>query len=113
MYIIVLFYLLAAHALVDFALQNDAMAINKNRNAKSDLQKHVPWYYWMISHALMHGGAVVLITNSVILGIAETLCHFIIDYGKCDRLYSIHIDQLLHIICKVIWVFIWLLLNNI
>lgn len=103
------FYLLVVHALLDFPLQGDTVAVNKNPNAKTDLQKHVPWYYWMSAHSLVHGGGVALVTGSVWLGAAETLCHFMIDFGKCHRKYSIHGDQLLHFSCKVVWLIFWLL----
>lgn len=103
------FFLLAVHALLDFPLQGDAVAVNKNRNANTELQKHVPWYYWMGAHALIHGGGVALVTNSLGLGLAETVCHFLIDFGKCEKKYSIHGDQALHVLCKVVWVIIWVL----
>lgn len=103
----ILFYLLGAHALADFVFQNDAMAINKNRNAKTELQRHVPWYYWLLSHSLVHGLGVALITQSAILGVLETICHFTIDFFKCEKVYSIHMDQYLHILCKIIWTVIF------
>jgi hypothetical protein len=104
----VLFLLLVGHAICDYPLQGDAVAINKNPNANTPLQKHVPWYYWLLSHALMHGGAVALITGSVVLGVLETIAHFFIDYHKCVGRYNIHIDQLLHIICKFLWLVSWI-----
>ena len=110
--LMVCFLLLVGHAICDYPLQGDAVAINKNRNAKTELQKHVPWYYWLASHALMHGGAVALITGSVTLGIAETVAHFLIDFGKCEKLFNIHIDQLLHIICKLLWATCWIIFTN-
>jgi hypothetical protein len=107
----VLFLLLAAHATFDYALQGEAVAINKNPNANTALQKHVPWYYWLGSHAFQHGGAVALITGSAWLGIAETVAHFAIDYGKCLQKYTIHGDQLLHLVCKIVWLVIWVLIS--
>ena len=107
--ITILFALIVMHALLDFPLQGDAVAVNKNPNANTPLQKHVPCYYWLLSHALVHGGGVMLITGSVWLGMAETLAHFVIDYNKCMGRYSIHIDQLLHVICKIIWVLVFVL----
>jgi len=103
---LILFLLIGAHALFDFPLQGDAIAINKNRNKNTPLQKEVPWYYWMAAHAFTHGMAVALITQSVALGICETIAHFAIDCGKCESKYSIHVDQLLHLLCKVLWVVI-------
>lgn len=101
-----LFYLSVVHAIMDFPLQGEAVAINKNPNAGTELQKHVPWYYWNLSHALAHGGGVALVTGSVWLGILETIAHFFIDLGKSNKLYCIHSDQIFHIICKIIWVMI-------
>lgn len=99
----VLFLLIAFHFVCDYALQGDTVAINKSPRASTPLQKHVPWYYWLTAHAFQHGAAVALITQSVWLGLAETAVHFIIDYGKCLGKYSIHVDQLLHFICKIFW----------
>ena len=104
---VLFFFLLVVHAILDFPLQGDSVAVNKNPNANTDLQKHVPWYYWMGAHALAHGGGVALVTGSALLGLFETLCHFLIDYGKCNKKYSIHGDQCLHVVCKIIWITIW------
>jgi hypothetical protein len=101
----IFFYLMAAHALLDFPLQGEQVAVNKNPNSNTELQKAVPWYYWMGSHAMLHGAAVMMITNSLVCGLAETVAHFIIDLNKCNGRYSIHIDQLLHMLCKVLWIF--------
>lgn len=98
-----LYLLIAAHALFDFPLQGDSVAREKSRHSKSDLQKHVPWYYWLTAHALCHGAAVAVLTNSVWLGLAETVAHWAIDFGKCEGKYSIHVDQALHLACKVMW----------
>ncbi len=105
-----LFKLFAAHAIADYCLQNDYMATNKNRNAKPkgyDPALHGPmqavWPYVLTGHALSHGVLIYLATGSVELGIAETYCHWTIDFGKCERWYGIHTDQWLHFTCKIIW----------
>lgn len=100
----VFFVLIAVHALLDFPLQGDTVAREKDHNSSSELQKHVPWYYWLSAHALVHGLGVMLVTGSLTLGMLETACHWSIDHGKCNRLYSIHVDQLLHVLCKLAWV---------
>ena len=97
------FYLLIGHAFMDFPMQAGPMAIEKSRHSKSELQKEVPWYYWLTAHALLHGGAVALITGSLGLGIAETVCHWFIDFAKCEGWTNIHIDQALHVVCKIVW----------
>ena len=108
----IVFLLVAAHFAFDYAWQGDTVAVNKNPNANSPLQKYVPWYYWLVSHAFMHGAAVALITNSASLGAAETVAHFFIDWGKCLNKYTIHGDQALHMLCKLAWVIVWVLTQN-
>lgn len=97
-----LFYLLlCAHAFCDFPLQAGPMAVEKSRHSRSDLQKGVPWFYWLTAHALIHGGAVYLVTRSVTLGLVETILHWVIDFAKCEGWTNIHADQLMHILCRV------------
>lgn len=106
-----LFFLIAAHALMDYSLQNDSMAMCKCPHASSPLAAAVPWYYWLASHALLHGMAVGAIFrwmgfdwNTVAaLAFAETVIHWFTDLGKCKKYYSIHVDQSIHITCKIAW----------
>ncbi|MCE9534069.1 MAG: DUF3307 domain-containing protein [Planctomycetes bacterium] len=102
-----LFYLIAAHALMDFPMQAGPIAVEKSRHSKSELQKQVPWYYWLTAHALCHGLAVAYIMNSVGFGILETVAHWVIDFAKCEGWTSTRLDQLLHILCKVIYCFMY------
>ena len=106
-------FLIMGHALADFALQTEAMAAGKNRNRKIDLSKIPPgqavqtvWPYWLGSHCLIHGGMVALLTGSWELGLAESCFHWVIDYAKCENITGIHMDQFLHVACKVNWVFL-------
>jgi hypothetical protein len=106
-----LFFLVAGHALMDYSLQNDSMAVCKCRKANSPLAASVPWYYWLTSHALLHGAAVGAIfhwmgfdwTVVAALATAETVIHWFVDLGKCEKLYSLHVDQAIHILCKIAW----------
>ena len=107
-----LFFFLAGHALMDFSLQTDSIAICKCRRANHPLQQAVPWYYWMTAHALLHGaavGGVVWLGYPgkwyLIVGfaVAETAIHWLIDFGKCEKLFGIHTDQALHVLCKFVW----------
>jgi hypothetical protein len=100
----VLFWLLVGHAVADLPLQAGPMAAEKCRRSTSALQKSVPWYYWLSAHALIHGGAVFAATGSLVLGLAETVVHWFIDFGKCEGWFGIHVDQALHVGCKVLWV---------
>jgi hypothetical protein len=112
-----LFFLLAGHALMDYSLQGDAMAACKCRRSTHPVAQSVPWYYWLTAHALLHGAAVGALVVwgyndwnlAVGLAIAETALHWLIDFGKCERLYGIHMDQGLHVLCKVAW---WALLSS-
>jgi hypothetical protein len=97
-------WLLVAHFVFDYPLQGDTTAREKNPNSTTDLQRFVPWYYWMAAHALQHGAAVAFVTGSIVLGIGETVAHFFIDLAKCEGRFTIHVDQALHLYCKGCWV---------
>ncbi len=104
--LIMLWWLLVGHAVADFWAQSSEIAKMKNRhsiyNSNADLS--CLWPYAMTAHSMIHGGAVAFITGSIILGTLEIIAHWIIDFGKCEGKYGIHIDQSLHFICKCIWV---------
>ncbi len=97
----ILFLLIAAHALCDYPLQGQFLAAGKNH--RSPLPG-VPWPHALAAHALIHGGAVALVTGSPLLGMAETIAHAAIDWAKCDGRIGYHTDQALHLLCKVAWV---------
>jgi hypothetical protein len=96
---------------MDYSLQNDPMAVCKCRKSGNPLQNSVPWYYWLTAHALLHGACVGVVFRwvgfdwhvVVAFGLAETVIHWLIDFGKCEKLYSIHVDQAFHVLCKLAW----------
>ncbi len=45
----------------------------------------------------------MLVLGSLSLASAELIAHMLIDYGKCDGRYGLHVDQALHVACKVLW----------
>ncbi len=106
-----LFFLITAHALMDYSLQNDSMAGCKCRKSTNPIAASVPWYYWLTSHAFLHGAAVGVIFRwmnfdwNVVTAVAmaETVIHWFTDYGKCEKWYSLHVDQAIHISCKIAW----------
>lgn len=107
------FAMMCGHALADYALQNDFMANNKNRNFEPKGYnpaihgaKQVFWPWVLTSHALIHGMFVALFTGSTVLGLAETAAHWLIDFGKCEKKYGINTDQVLHILSKVLWAYL-------
>lgn len=104
-----IFRMLIAHAVADFALQSTDMAKGKNRNRKPENippgQKYTPcWPYWMASHSLIHGGAIYIATGSLTCGIIETVAHAAIDFAKCENWTGPHIDQFLHLLCKAAYI---------
>ncbi len=92
--------MIAAHFVADYPLQGDFLA-----KAKAD----GPLRLWhLFGHSAIHGGAVMLITGSVALGIFETLAHTAIDEMKVRGQTTFAQDQILHVICKVLWLIaIW------
>lgn len=92
--------LIAAHAVCDYPLQGDFLSRAKNRFAAIP---GVPWYQALGAHAIIHGGAVGLLTGSVTLGALEALSHAIIDDLKCSGRIGFNSDQFLHIACKLLW----------
>jgi hypothetical protein len=106
-----LLQLLALHALCDYPLQGDFMARAKNhRNPVPG----VPWFMVLVSHALIHAGAVSLVLPWQ-FAVTEFFAHFCIDYAKNQGwlgpgpLIDPHGevgfrgDQVLHVACKVFY----------
>lgn len=92
--------LLVAHVIADYPLQGDFLAKAKNRFIPL---AGAPWYHALGAHALIHGGFVAAITGSLWLGLAEFVCHALIDDSKCAGRLTFNQDQLLHVSCKVAW----------
>lgn len=93
-----LFWLLVAHAVCDFPLQNDYLA-----RAKSAWGGHAEWPWALAAHALIQGGGVALVTGNIVLGAAEAVAHAAIDHLKCGGHISYTVDQALHVACKLLW----------
>lgn len=104
-----LFWMLVGHALCDYPLQGDFLARAKNR---ANPLPGVPWIHGLLPHAALHAGAVALVTGSVWLGLAEFIAHCLIDDAKCTGRFGFspstdfHIDQGLHVLCKIAWTLI-------
>lgn len=98
-----LFYLVAAHFILDYPLQGDTTAMQKSPLVKNALSVAVPWYYWLTAHALAQSLGVMVITGSLVLSLVELVAHWVIDLFKCYRKFNIHVDQGLHLFCKVLY----------
>jgi len=102
-----LFALLIGHALADYPLQGAFLAKAKDRHSDSGAmfaEKVAPkglWVHALSAHALVHAGAVWLITGSAFLGLVEFVLHWIIDFAKCERWTGFTTDQMLHVVCKI------------
>jgi hypothetical protein len=96
-----LFQLIAVHFLCDYPLQGDFIGKFKNRHMT---ECPVPWWHLMTAHSFIHGLGVLLVTGSLVLACIEVVLHFVIDVLKCEGITNIHTDQLLHIMCKLIYV---------
>lgn len=97
-----LILLILGHFVADFPLQGDRMAVEKCPGQDVVLD----WRWWLSAHAATHGFVVALLTGFPVLGMAETLFHAVIDYGKCRFRYTLVADQLMHAACKLMWVLI-------
>ncbi len=95
-------YMVAAHFLIDYALQGDWMS--KAKNPTLDL---VPgekiWPMALFGHALLHAVAVKIITGNWLLFAVELVIHAITDYRKCVGCFGYNHDQAIHIGCKVLY----------
>lgn len=97
-----LVYMIAAHFLLDYALQGDWMS--KAKNPSLDL---VPgeriWPIALFGHALLHATAVQLITGSWVFFAAELIVHAFTDYAKCKGRFGYNADQFAHIGSKLVF----------
>jgi len=100
------FWMLCGHAIADYSFQSDTMAIGKNRHLEKGCYRSVPWYYWMAAHALIHGGTTGLLSGWIVLGVIETVIHFIVDCAKCDKVINVHVDQAIHVGCKAVYAYV-------
>jgi len=103
------FLLLFAHGIADFALQSDMMARGKNRHV-FDKSKAPPgqkpcncWFWWMLAHSLANGGLYYLFTSNILIGLIESIVHFIVDCVKCENITNPHQDQAIHIACIILY----------
>ncbi len=112
----VFFALCVGHAIADFPLQGEFLAVSKNRHLLKKLQdpSRPPeiWVTCLSMHCLIHAGFIWAITGSSLLAAIEFVIHFFLDVAKCDGKTNFNQDQAAHILCKaayavVIW-FGWL-----
>lgn len=98
--IMMLIALVAAHALADYPLQGDFLSKAKNRTAPIP---GVPWWQALGAHVAIHGAFVAFITGIWWLFFAEAAIHWLTDDAKCRGKISFSHDQAIHLICKLAW----------
>lgn len=97
------FKLCIGHAVADYALQSESMRSAKGWTNQIKSGPVLVWPYALTAHAAIHAGTVWFITGVWWLALAEFICHWCIDFGKCSGWYQVHADQGMHIGCKVAW----------
>ena len=101
------FALSIGHAMMDFPLQGEHIALGKNWRLLKKLQDPARpeeiWIWCMAAHCLMHAGAVWVVTGSIFFALVEFVTHWIIDVAKCSGKTNFHQDQLMHYTCKLIY----------
>ena len=88
--------LLCTHFLLDFAIQGDFVAKYKARIV--DEKENVFWKWVLTAHAASHTLPVLVLTQSVLLGLVMFISHFVIDFLKCEQKINFNQDQTLHIL---------------
>lgn len=106
-----LFYLFAIfHALADYPLQGQFLALGKHRSKWVDEKgraKHT-WMYCLLVHSLIQSAGVWLVSGSIVFALIEFGLHLAIDFGKSRAKYGLLVDQSLHYLCKALYVvLIW------
>jgi len=105
--------LIFAHAIADFLLQPDKMAKYKSSHtppSKNLIPKGEDpqsfWIHFLLAHAMINGAAIYALTSIAWMAFVEIFVHAYIDYQKCESKISIHQDQLLHLLSKIIYILI-------
>lgn len=107
------FALVIGHAVADFPLQGQFLAMGKNRHIKMPDPEGAPfpknlWFYCLTAHAFIHAGALWLIAGSVVYALVEFILHWLIDFAKNERWTNFAGDQGLHVACKALYaILIW------
>jgi hypothetical protein len=99
------FALVIGHMFADYPCQTEFMALGKNHRRPRPLpgaqgDTRFVWVHCLTAHSLIHGGAVWVITGSMLLALVETALHWLIDFIKSSGVTNLHFDQFLHILCK-------------
>lgn len=104
------FALIVGHAVADYPLQGEFLALGKNHRLPTEPRQcrgscvRGLWFHCLTAHAIIHAGVVWAVTGVFFLGILEFFLHWVIDYLKSAGFTNLHLDQFLHILCKAAYV---------
>ena len=98
----ILALMLIGHAISDYPLQGEWLAKAKD-HVHPLISGEMIWPGALASHAGIHAGAIIVATGSWTLAMLEFVAHATIDYAKCGGYLSFNQDQILHVICKILW----------
>ena len=108
--LVLFFAFVIGHALGDYPLQGEFLAMGKNRHHSASIPNpgkgsptHI-WIHCLTAHCLIHSGTVWIVTGLFSYAIVEFVLHWIIDFLKCENITTFTQDQVLHIGCKGIFV---------
>jgi hypothetical protein len=108
--ILMLFFAMAiGHAIGDYPLQGEFLAIGKNRHLDSNRffggeeASGILWIHALTAHSLIQSGMVWIVTGSGALALVELVLHWIIDFVRCEKWIGFTTDQVLHLGCKLIY----------
>lgn len=99
-----LFLMIGGHFLADYPLQGDFLARGKNHRAPLP---GVPWYQCLVAHCMIQGLVLFFVTGNLVLALFEVAAHLAIDFGKSDGWYGFNFDQVMHILCKIVWCYLF------
>lgn len=82
------------------------MGVEKGMGLK--INGETVWPIILVSHSFLHAAGVFLVTGSGLLLVFEFVAHTITDYQKCKGRISFFCDQVIHVVCKILWILIYL-----
>lgn len=106
-------WLLCSHAVCDGALQTAFLAKYKSPFVDRDdygAIKNDWWFSVLSCHAIVCGFGVSLATGLWWLGPCEAIWHWITDYLSTRKKISFFVDQVSHLVAKLVWLGIWCLI---
>ena len=104
--ILIIFALLcSAHCVGDKTLQTGYLSQHKREIVNGTTNPD--WYKYLTIHAAVNGFCILAVTQDWESSVGEFVAHWLIDRYKCLEGYSTTVDQSLHFICLLSWLFIY------